>query len=72
MGSLHQGVTLKIEAQPYNSPLIQFQGQPKECTRAMEASKKQDEHKANHGKVKTNKDSNVTTISQFKERSLVF
>ena len=65
---MRQGVTLKKEIQPYNSPHVRIQEHPKRCiTRTMETTKEQGEHKADHGKVKAKEDIDVTTMDQCKK-----
>lgn len=57
------GVLLKRETQPYNSPQVQLQEQPKESIIwAMKTTKEKNEHKVNHF--------NVTTIDKFKDFKL--
>ena len=60
IGSNPQGVLLKRETQPYDSPQVQLQEQPKESIIwTMETTKEKTEHKVNHF--------NVTTIDKYKK-----
>ena len=62
-----QGVVLRRETQPYNSPQVQLQEETKKkyIARAMETTKEQGEHKDDNGEVKMKEDINVIAMDRW-------
>ena len=68
IGLVPEGVALKEENQPYDSPQVHLNKQPTECvTRPTVITKGKDEHEVDHGNFKTKEDIEVIAMGHSKQ-----